>query len=134
MKKRTRIIILVLLILVGVKYIIPNLNLDVSALLENMLKKVDSEQVQEITEGGIEALKEACPQLKPFLSQEGMTDLLTGEGLSMLTEYANGNSALTQAQADTLGTILEAISPEISDSVKSILSEAAIPGILDNLS
>ena len=125
MKKILRSIILLTALLAGCRYVIPNLNLDTSAILETIFEWIDSEALQKIGKEGLDALTEQFPVLEPFLSERGMEDLMTGEGLEELEQYASDHRGLAEDQLDNVKTILDQMSPELSDAVDSVLGDSS---------
>lgn len=135
MKKIARTLILLSALITAATLAFPHLDIDASAILETIFEKIDSEDLEKIGKDGLKALTERFPVLEPFLSEKGIEDLMTGEGLDALEEYASEYSYLAEDQLDNVKTILDKMSPELSDAVDSVLGDAAdLSSLLNGIS
>lgn len=98
-------------------------DIDVDAILTQVVESIDWAQLQETLKDGADAVVEKYPALKPLTSREDMQQLLKDHGLKLIGKYLESTDPATQENAQKLGAIIKILSPELTDEVDTVLGE-----------
>ena len=88
--------------------------------LQNWLEQHPAE---EMTTNARNALFEKFPTLEELTDFDDLKQLLKTTGLELLEQYLHSTTPGTQAKAETLGAIIQILSPDLTDEVEAILSK-----------
>lgn len=92
--------------------------IDVEAILDEAVSKINWEDLKGYAQQGYDALTEKYPALKG----ENIKSFLKNNGLELMNRYLESTDAAMQENARKLGEILKILNPELTDEVNKVLN------------
>lgn len=92
---------------------------DVESIINEIINKIDWEELKDYTRQGYDALTEKYPALKG----ENIKAFLKENGLDLMKRYLQSTDETKQENARKLGEILKILNPELTDEVDAVIAE-----------
>ena len=93
--------------------------IDVEGIINEVISKIDWEELKTYAQEGYDALTEKYPALKG----ENIKAFLKENGLELMKKYLQSTDAEKQENARKLGEILKILNPELSDEVDAVIEK-----------
>lgn len=93
--------------------------IDVEGIINEVIGKIDWEELKTYAQEGYDALTEKYPALKG----ENIKAFLKENGLELMKKYLQSTDAEKQENARKLGQILKILNPELSDEVDAVIEK-----------
>ena len=93
--------------------------IDVEGIINEVISKIDWEELKSYAQEGYDALTEKYPALKG----ENIKAFLKENGLELMKKYLQSTDAEKQENARKLGQILKILNPELSDEVDAVIEK-----------
>ena len=93
--------------------------IDVEGIINEVIGKIDWEELKTYAQEGYDALTEKYPALKG----ENIKAFLKENGLELMKKYLQSTDAEKQENARKLGEILKILNPELSDEVDAVIEK-----------
>ena len=93
--------------------------IDVEGIINEVISKIDWEELKSYAQEGYDALTEKYPALKG----ENIKAFLKENGLELMKKYLQSTDAEKQENARKLGEILKILNPELSDEVDAVIEK-----------
>ena len=93
--------------------------IDVEAIITEIIESIDWEELKSYAEKGYDALTEKFPALKA----ENVKKFIKDNGLELMNKYIESTDAEKQENARKLGEIIKILYPELSDEVNTVLGK-----------
>ena len=91
--------------------------LDVEAVIADMIEQIDWEELKNEAQTGYDALLEQFPALR----SENIKNFLKEHGLELLRSYVESTDPQTLENARKLGQIIKILNPELQDEVNAVI-------------
>lgn len=92
--------------------------IDVESIINEVIRKINWEDLKKYAQDGYDALTEKYPALKG----ENIKTFLKEHGLELMNEYLQSTDEDKQENARKLGEILKILNPELSDEVDAVIT------------
>ena len=128
MKKLIGLVVLVFLAAIAWN-LFANPDASTKALLQSIAESeelktwIEEHPIDQLTDDAKDTLVKAFPFLENVLDLDNWKQALQTTGLELLRDYAAGASADSLEHADTLGTVIKILSPDLADQVDAILEK-----------
>ena len=93
--------------------------IDVEAILDEAVSKINWEDLKGYAQQGYDALTEKYPALKG----ENIKSFLKNNGLELMNRYLESTDAAMQENARKLGEIIKILNPELTDEVDAVIAK-----------
>lgn len=92
---------------------------DVESIINEIINKIDWDELKDYARQGYDALTEKYPALKG----ENIKAFLKENGLDLMKKYLQSTDVTKQENARKLGEILKILNPELTDEVDAVIAE-----------
>lgn len=93
--------------------------IDVEGIINDVISKIDWDELKDYARQGYDALTEKYPALKG----ENIKAFLKENGLDLMKKYLQSTDETKQENARKLGEILKILNPELTDEVDAVIAE-----------
>lgn len=90
---------------------------------EELKTWIEEHPADELASDAKDTLVKAFPFLEDLLDVENLKQQLKTTGLDLMRKYMDSTNPETREKADTLGSVIKILYPELTDEVDTVLAE-----------